>query len=55
MKADGCFASVLTSEINGTEVTLWVRDCCFANDHTCLEFHDDIDEDGFTGHVDQSW
>ena len=55
MKADGCFVEVVTTEMNGTELTGWVRDCCSADTYPCSEIHEDINGDGFTGRDDQSW
>ena len=55
MEADGCFVQVVTTEMNGTELTGWVRDCCSADTYPCSEIHEDINGDGFTGRNDQSW
>ena len=54
MKADGCFVQVVTTEMNGTEWTGWVRDCCSADTYPCSEIHEEAPE-GFTGRNDQSW
>ena len=55
MDADGCYVQVISGEVMGENLTNWYRGCCSADNGLCAEVHEDINNMGITGRIDQTW